>query len=395
MGRAGLGGRGGAGFPTATKMTAVRSVSGTRRRRPAVVANGCEGEPASAKDRTLLRHSPHLVIDGMVAAAAAIKADRAVLCIKEGSNALESSLRRALDERHGESVRLELVTVPARYVAGQESALVNWVNGGRPVPSLQPPRPSERGVDRRPTLVDNVETLANLALIARFGAPWWQRLGTADDPGTCLVTVSGGVERPGVHEVALGTRLNDVLQVAGARSPAGVLVGGYFGTWLSNAQAAVAHLSAASLGSMGATLGCGVVAVLPEATCPPVEVAGVARWLASQSAGQCGPCANGLPALASGWEHLVTGDDIDQTGGNIIRWSGMVRGRGACRLPDAAAAFASSAIEVFADHIESHRLHGPCPETGAPVLLPVTWFPVSDPVPPSPRDSNRAYQGPS
>ena len=211
--RSGLRGRGGAGFPTGLKMKAVqRAASGTgwRRRRPIVVANGTEGEPASAKDRALLVHSPHLVLDGLAAAAASLGAQRAILCVKHDQRPVLAALERALAERRGQDeIELELSTVPSGYVSGEESALVNWLTAGVPRPTITPPRPSERGVCSRPTLVDNVETMANLGVIARLGADWWRGLGTEDDPGSILLTISGAVARPGVYEVANGSRLQD------------------------------------------------------------------------------------------------------------------------------------------------------------------------------------------
>ncbi len=366
--RAGLRGRGGAGFPTAVKLDAVRRAASGRRRRPVVVANGAEGEPASAKDRVLLRVNPHLVFDGMVAAGRAVGAARAILCVKADGELVES-LERANADRPKEPVSIEIVTVPHRYVAGEESALMNWLNHGRALPQLTPPRPAERGVKKSPTLVDNVETLANLALIARFGSPWWRQLGTADAPGSILVTVTGAVERPGVLEVPLGARLSEVLARAAAKDPAGVLLGGYFGSWLSPRQAAQAVLTPSDLAARGAGLGCGVIAVLPEDPCPLVEVAGVSRWLAGQSAGQCGPCINGLPAMAAGLDELVAGTSPDAQA-NLAHWGDLVRGRGACKMPDGAVTFVRSALEVFADHVERHRRHGPCSRGSRSRYLP-------------------------
>jgi NADH:ubiquinone oxidoreductase subunit F (NADH-binding) len=374
--RAGLRGRGGAGFPTARKMDAVRRAAAGRRR-PVVVANGAEGEPVSAKDRVLLARDPHLVIDGMLAAAAATRADRAILCVKQGQPELIATLTRAVAERPGGDVRLEVAPVPSHYLVGEESALMNWLDRRRALPTVTPPRPAERGLGRRPTLVDNVETLANIALIARFGAPWIRQVGTADEPGSMLVTVTGGVERPGVMEVPFGTPLVEVLRRAAAGPAAAVLVGGYFGTWLSPAAAAGAELSRAGLAAVGAGLGCGAVSVLPDDVCPLVEVARVARWLAGQSAGQCGPCANGLPAIAGALDQLAAGHHRAGVEADVARWSEMTRGRGACKLPDGAVHFVQSALDVFEDHVAAHRRNGPCPSVRSRTVLPTpAWDPV-------------------
>jgi NADH:ubiquinone oxidoreductase subunit F (NADH-binding) len=373
--RAGLRGRGGAGFPTAIKMESVLTQGArlVRGRTPIVVANGTEGEPLSAKDKTLLVHAPHLVLDGMVAAAHAVGADEAVVCVERNVTPVVNALQRAIDERRDvrDGVLLRVAGTPARYIAGEETALVNWLNGGDVKPTFTPPRPYERGVGRRPTLVDNVETLAHVALIARFGAEWWRQAGTPADPGTMLVTLNG-VSRPGVYEVALGTQLRDVLRNAGAHDVRGVLVGGYFGTWLTPRQAAMVTLSADDLKHMGAGLGCGAIGVLGSDVCPLAEMARVTRWLASQSAGQCGPCAHGLPAIAGAVERMATTPDRD--GGAQAatrRWLDVVAGRGACKLPDGAVRFVSSGFAVFAEHIAEHAARGRCPAANAAPVLPV------------------------
>jgi NADH:ubiquinone oxidoreductase subunit F (NADH-binding) len=370
--RAGLRGRGGAGFPTAIKMEAVRS-RGARvlaSRSPIVVANGTEGEPLSAKDKTLLVHAPHLVLDGMIAAAHAVGADEAVVCVERTATPVVQALARAVQERGNEpdAITLRVALTPARYVVGEETALVNWLNGGDAKPTFTPPRPFERGVERRPTLVDNVETLAHVALIARFGAQWWRSAGTATDPGTMLVTLSG-VDRPGVYEVPLGTPLRQVLRNAGAHDVSGVLVGGYFGTWLTPRQAAMVSLSADDLKPMGAGLGCGAIATLSNSSCPLAELARVTQWLASQSAGQCGACAHGLPAISGAVQQMAGG--ADRTGdaeAAARRWLDMVAGRGACKLPDGAVRFVTSGFAVFAEHIAEHRTRGRCAAFNAPAL---------------------------
>ena len=222
------------GFPTALKLAAVAESGG----RPIVVANGAEGEPASAKDRRLLEWSPHLVLDGALLAAQALGARRGPRC---ASARAESAPARALRRRSPSARRpacspvpIRLVATPSSYLAGEESALVRFLNGGPPKPTFVPPRPFERGVARRPTLVQNVETLSHLALIARHGPEWFREAGTPREPGTALVTLSGAVAEPGVYEIGFGTSLRDLLGAAGgATAPVrAVLLGGYFGSWL-------------------------------------------------------------------------------------------------------------------------------------------------------------------
>jgi NADH:ubiquinone oxidoreductase subunit F (NADH-binding) len=336
-----------------------------------VVGNGTEGEPASAKDQAVLTVAPHLVLDGLVMAATAVGADRAILCVDRTSLPAVDAVRRALGERSGrDAVTIELAETPPRYTTGEETALVSWLNGGMAKPAFAPPRPYERGVDGRPTLVDNVETLAHIALIARFGADAYRQVGDPNEPGTALLTVAGAAHRRGVLEVETGTALSEVLDRAGAASVAGVLVGGYFGTWLTPAEARSVSLSNGALRSIGASMGCGLVAVLPEGHCPLQEVSDVLGWLASSSAGQCGACVNGLPALAGAFQEIALVGDRDATAsGRLDRWAPMIAGRGACKLPDGAIRFMESARRVFADHLDRHRLDGPCP-TNKTAFLP-------------------------
>ncbi len=362
--QAGLRGRGGASFPTAVKLAAV-----ARRRRAIVVANGTEGEPLSAKDKTLLVTAPHLVLDGVVLAARAVGAGEAVVCVERTATRVVAVLEGALTER-ADDVKVTLAEAPSRYLAGEESALVRWLNGGDAKPTTVPPRPFERGVNGRPTLVQNVETLAHLALIGRFGPAWFRSLGTAEDPGTALVTVGGGVARPGVYEVEQGSGLEATLRAAGlpAGPPPPVLVGGYFGTWLAPGAVVTAGLGASALREAGAAFGAGVLWALPNGACGLAETARVARWYADQSAGQCGPCMNGLPAIAGALDAVVAGRGGDREVEHLRRYAALVTGRGACHHPDGAARLVTSAVQVFADEIERHTRLGPCPGTAARAL---------------------------
>ena len=229
----GLVGHGGAWFPVAAKW---RAVAGASRRRPVVVANGAEGEPASRKDALLLSRAPHLVLDGLALAASTLRAQQAIVYVPASSI---PTVEAALAERRAQRldpIAIELVESPDTFIAGQESAVVNALGGRRgAVPSfvgLTTIR--ERGVGGRPTLVQNVETLAHVALVARFGADWFRGVGTAANPGTMLLTVS----RPGgplVVEAALGSSLRAAAGVGEddlARTRA-FLLGGYGGAWVS------------------------------------------------------------------------------------------------------------------------------------------------------------------
>ncbi|HEY2073232.1 MAG TPA: NADH-ubiquinone oxidoreductase-F iron-sulfur binding region domain-containing protein [Gaiellaceae bacterium] len=347
----GLTGRGGAGFPTARKLAAVARAS-----RPIVVANGTEGEPASWKDKVLLSENPHLVVDGAVVAARVVGARDVVFAVGRGNRTVRNRLARALNER-SDGFEVSLVTVPDRFVAGEESALLHHLEGGPAKPTID--RPYERGA-----LVQNVETLGHLGLIARYGSAWFRERGTRDEPGTALVTVLGAVRKPGVAEVDLGTPIRDVLHRFGglAALPHAILIGGYFGTWVRAHDVLDLPLANAALEPLGASLGARTIVVLPQDACGLAESARVARYLADESAGQCGPCVFGLPAMADALERL----DVDR----LRKLAPQVSGRGACAHPTGATRFVASAVDVFADEIRRHR-QGSCCGPDHPPVLPL------------------------
>jgi NADH:ubiquinone oxidoreductase subunit F (NADH-binding) len=350
---AGLQGRGGAGFPTGRKIRTVASGG-----RGIVVANGSEGEPASDKDRALLLLAPHLVLDGVVLAARAVGARRAFVATADSEVA--DHLRRAVSARR-EKLAIEVVQVEDRFVSGEESALVNLLNGRPPVPSDRSVRVFERGVARRPTLVQNVETLAHLALLVRYGAPWFREVGTREEPGTFLATVSGAVSTPGVYETAFGTSIATLLEATGA-DPQGVqavLVGGYHGAWVPGRNLQRTRLSKASLAHHDARVGAGVVAVLGRHQCGLVKSADIASYLAGQVVGQCGPCLNGLPRMADAMRRLARRERDPRLVDEVNRLRRLVDGRGACAHPDGTARFVASTMHVFADEVAVH-LGGGC-----------------------------------
>jgi NADH:ubiquinone oxidoreductase subunit F (NADH-binding) len=370
--QAGLGGRGGAAFPMAKKMRTVTAARG----KPIVVVNATEGEPASLKDRTLLEKLPHLVLDGAALAARAIGADEAILCACESAPVGLERAARAIGERErlpGQWPRIVLNVAPAGYVAGHESALVNYLNGGAAKPTFSPPMPYERGVRRRPTLVNNAETLAHVALIARHGPRWFRELGLSDQPGSTLLTLSGPLAYPGVYEVEYGASLSSLMDAAGGTTShvRAALFGGYAGTWVDGAALPTLTLSNAHLTPHRATLGAGVVLLLSEDACPVAETARVTRWLAQQSAGQCGPCVHGLDALATTLEQVVSGNVGSRASARVEQLSALVSRRGACSHPDGTVRFVMSAVEVFAEELADHARHGACDACARPPELPL------------------------
>jgi len=357
-----LTGRGGAGFPTATKMRAV-----AERRGPAVlVANGVESEPASRKDQALLSRAPHLVLDGALLAARAVGADVIHVCLDQTRDQQAGIMLRAISERQRAGlggVAMLAHGLPSRYVASEETAMIRWLNGGEAIPTTVPPRPFERGVGGRPTLVDNVETLAHVALIARYGPDWFGQVGDAGTPGTMLITVSGAVGYPGVYEIGAGSRLGDVLALCGGNGEDGaVLIGGYFGTWHATRDVACLPLSAPGLRDAGASPGAGVISALPAGRCGLAEAARILGFLAGQGARQCGPCMFGLPAVASDFAQLADGRPDGDVLKRLHRRLGAIGGRGACRHPDGAVRMAASALAAFAPDASAHAAGHPCVE---------------------------------
>jgi NADH:ubiquinone oxidoreductase subunit F (NADH-binding) len=356
--RAGLRGRGGAGFPMARKMLAVAGARGTA----VVVANAAEGEPASSKDSTLLRAVPHLVLDGLQIAARAVRADRACLYLHPKASVRDAEALLADRRARGiDAVPVQVVRAPDRFLSGEESAVVRRLSGGPALPASKLTPVWQKGVDGRPTMVSNAETLAHLALLIRRGDSWFREVGTPMQPGSMLTTISGAVASPGVLEVAHGATIGEVLTAAGLRTvPAAVLLGGYHGTWLPGREALDLPLREESLQPWGATVGAGVLMVLPSGVCGLAETARMLGYLAGESAGQCGPCLNGLPALAQAMSDISgarQGGAADAD--RVEQLAGLVERRGACHHPDGTVRLARSALRVFADDLASHA-RGSC-----------------------------------
>jgi NADH:ubiquinone oxidoreductase subunit F (NADH-binding) len=369
--RSGLTGRGGAGFPTGRK---IRSVA-AQRGRSVVLANGSEGEPASAKDKLLLSRSPHLVLDGISLAAYAVGADRAFLAMHRTEGRLAKSLEAAAAARAAagiDVVPIEIVGIPGRYVSSEQSAIVQYLNGGQALPTFSPPRTHERGFDGRPTLVNNVETLAHIALIARHGDQWFRSAGVPGAAGTMLVTVDGAVGRPGVYEIEMGTPIGAVLMMAGGLTerPQAILTGGYFGTWLPIDVAWQLPLTHRDLKSVGGALGAGIIVALPDTSCGLAETARVVRYLAGETAGQCGPCVFGLPALADAVADLAYQGE-PRAVRQIEKLTELVARRGACKHPDGVTQLVLSALTAFAADAAWHQQRGPCYGVRRPPILPV------------------------
>ncbi len=372
--RSGLLGRGGSAFPTGRKWGAVAEQSGPH----AVLVNAAESEPASRKDATLLLLRPHLVIEGALLAAHAVGAGDVIFYLHSGERRIEESISDAVKElqRSGTNLpNVRLVTADPGYVAGEETAAIQRVNGRAAKPTVKPPRPFERGIKRRPTLVQNVETLANVPLIAAHGADWFRSIGTAEVPGTLLITLTGAVANPGVYEVPGGSEIGWILEESGGlergESLYALLPGGYFSGWLREQDVRRgAALQPASLRQYGAALGTAAITVVPNTICGLHQAAALLRFFANESARQCGPCTFGTAAMADILERVLHGraqsDDLDR----LKRYAEeMLPRRGACGHLDGAALAARSALEVFRNEIPQHMRSGSCGRA-ARVILP-------------------------
>lgn len=381
--KAGLRGRGGGWFPTARKIHAVVESAAGRRawsngRKPVVLANAMEGEPASSKDAILLRHAPHLVLDGIQVLAATLGAESAFIAVHRGSSVIDV-VARALADRN-DRVTIELITPPARYVASEESALAHWTGDGMATP-VYADRPFQRGVNGRPTAVQNVETLAHLALIARFGGDWFASIGTPAAPGTSLVSVGGAVNSPGVIEVATGTPVAEIIKRCNGFSNeiSGLLTGGYGGAWVQAQPLLAAEWSPESVTAAGGVIGAGILWALDARECPMQELARVARWMAGESVGQCGPCRFGLPSIADDLDVLATREaqvaDLHRVNARLP----LVQQRGGCKHPDGTARFVTTGLHVFHEEV-AHHLRGHCTASMAAGSLPIV-HPRKTPVP--------------
>jgi NADH:ubiquinone oxidoreductase subunit F (NADH-binding) len=364
----GLLGRGGAGFPLAVKVRAVRDnarIAGGA----VVVANGEEGEPASVKDRWLLRHRPHLILDGLRLAAAMASAERTYVYVSDPESA--RSVDAALTELGHDAldgIAVEIRSVEPGYVAGEETAAVRALNGGPVKPTDKPPRPFQEGVGGLPTLVSNVETLANLPYLQHHGVAEFRSLGTAASPGSFLVTLTGAGQSAGLYEIPHGLAFTELLALHGI-SPErvrGVLMGGYFAGLLDRAVLD-ATLDHETLRSFGSGLGNGAITVITD-DCPLAVAASVLAYFDRENAGQCGSCFNGTAAMAAVAGALRDGVATDEDVARLRRWSVVLRGRGACATLDAATNIAASLLGSFPDLVQSH-LDNACPTCQSGVFV--------------------------
>ena len=361
----GLRGRGGAGFPVGKKWS-VAADTGVFPRY--VVCNAGEDEPGSFKDRLLIEHRPHLVLEGMILAARAVEAEHAYLYLNETYEACFARMTEAIREAEGAgyvgSLKVSIHPAPTVYVAGEDSAVLEVLEGKTPLPRQKPPYPAMAGLFAKPTVVNNVETLANIPSIIRNGSVWFRRHGTNEAPGTMIFCLGREMNRPGAYELPLGSSMRHLYEDLGGGFKEGlkikaILPGGPSCAFLTADHLDV-HLDPESLKAAGSTLGCGVMRFYPEGTCMVEETVRIARFFDHESCGQCPACRMETNMLSTMLERIKQGTGnaamLEQSQKSID----FNRGKGFCALINMPGPPILSAIRLFRDDFDHHIQYGTC-----------------------------------
>ena len=383
---AGLRGRGGAGFPTGMKWSFVPMAGTAGAGAPAdgsghryLVVNADEKEPGTMKDRWLMEGNPHELVEGALIAAYAVQADVAYIFLRREYGRCEESINRALAEARakglignrvlgsGWNLEVRMHLSAGRYMCGEESGLLNALEGRRATPRNKPPFPQVSGLWGRPTVVNNVETLCNVPHILREGADWYKALssGVSTDAGTKLFGVSGKVKKPGLWEMPMGTTIRELLDLAGGmedgRKLRGLIPGGASTDFLSDQQLDV-KMDFDSVAKAGSRLGTGTMVVLDDATCPVGMVLSLEKFFARESCGFCTPCREGLPWVARILEALEKGKG-EMRDLEILEEHCRLLGPGRtfCALAPGAVEPLQSALKLFRDDFEQHVRQKRCP----------------------------------
>lgn len=318
----GLRGRGGAGFPTGVKWSFIPMGEDAPKTKYLIV-NGDEMEPGAFKDRYLLEGDPHQLIEGVIIASYAIQANKAYVFLRGEYHLAAERLGQAIAEAAANgylgknildtdySLDLHLHTSAGRYICGEETALINSLEGKRATPRSKPPFPQVAGIWGRPTIVNNVETLCNIPHILNNGVEWYKNLGLGTDSGTKLYGVSGRVKKPGVWELPIGTPAREIIEEHAGGMREGYRLRAFMPGGASTDFLLPQHLDTpmdyASIGKAGSRLGTGTMIILDDKTCPVRMVLNLERFFAQESCGWCTPCRDGLPWIATLLEDLVEG----------------------------------------------------------------------------------------
>ncbi|MES2922070.1 MAG: NADH-quinone oxidoreductase subunit NuoF [Verrucomicrobiota bacterium] len=372
-----LRGRGGAGFVTGLKWSLVPKGEGAPRPRY-LVCNADEMEPGTFKDRHLMEGNPHQLLEGMMIAAHAIGAETAYIFLRAEYTVSERALRKAIGEAReqgllgesafgsGRSLEIYIHSSAGRYICGEETALLNALEGKRAVPRAKPPFPPQVGLWGKPTIIQNVETLCNIPPIIARGADWFQGLSKSKDGGTKLYGVSGRVKRPGLWELPMGTTLREIIEehAGGMRDGyrfRGVIPGGASTDFLVEEHLDVA-LDFDSVAKVGSRLGTGTMVVLDDRTCPVGMVHNLEMFFARESCGWCTPCRDGLPWVEKTLRAIEAGEGEEGDIEILRRHSRLLgTGRTFCAFAPGAVEPLQSALKYFADDFERHIKEKRCP----------------------------------
>lgn len=371
-----LRGRGGAGFATGMKWSFVPMGQGAPHPKY-VVANADEMEPGTFKDRLLLEGNPHQLIEGMILAAYAVEADIGYIFLRWAYATAEKRLRHALAEAYAAGylgkgllggawgLEMHLHVSAGRYMCGEETALMNSLEGGRAIPRSRPPYPQVSGLWGRPTVVNNVETLCNVPHIIRNGPEWYRNLTQSTDGGTKLYGVSGRVKKPGLWELPMGTPLREILEHAGGMLEGykfrAVIPGGASTEFLSDAHMDL-KMDFDTVQKAGSRLGTGTMIVLDDRTCPVGMIQNLEMFFARESCGWCTPCRDGLPWTARLLKAIEEGEgrpeDLER-----LRLHTKLLGMGHtfCALAPGAMEPLASGLTLFKEDFERHIHEKKCP----------------------------------
>jgi NADH:ubiquinone oxidoreductase subunit F (NADH-binding) len=373
--RSGLRGRGGAGFPTGMKW---RTVAGDPCPTRFVVCNAAEGEPGTFKDRWLMRMNPYQVLEGLAIASTAVEARRAFIGVKDGYEREAARLRLAMEEMSARDLlgglTVELLGGPDEYLFGEEKALLEVIEGNLPLPRNIPP--FMEGLFREPgssnpTVVNNVETLANVPHILRKGADWFRSFGTERSPGTMVFTLSGDVASPGLYELPLGTSLRDLVFTIGGGPPNGrsvkAIVPGASNTMLVPDQLDT-PLDFDAMKRVGSGLGSGGFVVYDESACIVRVAHAFSRFLFVESCAQCPACKHGTGQITELLDRIDRGEGSDIDVETILARCLTVTDGQRCALPTGESLLVQSAVQLFGDEFAEHLGRG-CPRP-RPIRVP-------------------------
>jgi len=361
----GLRGRGGAAFPVGKKWSIAAQTEADERY---VVANAGEDEPGSFKDRVLLEYRPHLVLEGLLLASRAISARHAYLYINETYDVCLVRMMEAIGEARARGflagLDISVHRAPTVYVAGEDSAVIEVLEGRPPMPRQKPPYPATSGLFAKPTVVNNVETLANIPPIMRRGASWFRGYGTPHTPGTMIFSLGEEMNEPGAYELPFGTPLRELYETVGrglknGRRLKAVLPGGPSCAFLTSDQLDV-PLDPESLKQAGSSLGCGVMRFYPEGACMVEETLRIAQFFARESCGQCPACRMETSMLSAMLERIYHGKGDAALFDQFQKIIDFNRGKGYCALIHMPAPPILSALRLFHSEFEFHLKHGTC-----------------------------------